>query len=420
MTGPDDRPIRVAQIVTTLARGGAQATVMASVDMADRGIEVTVVSGPDVPPEGVFDLSGHPLVTVPDLHRAIHPVSDAAALWWLTRWLRTARPDLVHTHSSKAGLIGRVAARRAGIPVVHTVHGWSFSPHAEPGLRSRTVRAGAIALERWAAGWTRTLVVVTPLDAEVGVAAGIGDPTRYRLVRSGVDLTVPRAGRAAREATRAELGLTGRFVVGTVGRLAAQKDPATLVIGFARAAVADSVLVIVGDGPMRAEVTAVAEAAGVADRTLFLGHRDDAAGIVGTFDLFVSTARWEGLPRALIEAIAAQVPVAVTPVGGVTEVVEPGRTGRLVPVGSADAVAAAIVDVHRRPGPALRMAAQAAGGVARFDHEQMRSDLAHLWRSTVAGTAGADIGTVDVGTAGADLGPVDVGTAGPVDVAGRR
>ncbi|MFV0259475.1 MAG: glycosyltransferase [Acidimicrobiales bacterium] len=382
MTG---RPIRVAQVVTTLARGGAQATVMASSDMAARGIEVTVVSGPDVPPEGVFDLSDRSLVTVPDLHRAVHPVSDAAALWWLTRWLRLARPDLVHTHSSKAGLIGRVAARRAGIPVVHTVHGWSFAPHTAAGARSAVTRSGVVALERWAAGWTEALVVVTSLDAEVGLAAGIGDATRYHLIRSGIDLTVPRAGRIDRDAVRARLGLTGRFVVGSVGRLAEQKDPMTLVAGFARAGLADAVLVIVGDGPMRSEVVAAAERAGVGDQVLVLGHRDDAAGLLGAFDLFVSTARWEGLPRSLIEAVAAQVPVAVTGVGGVAEVVEPGRTGRLLPVGSAAAVARAIVEVHDEPEAALRMAARAAGGVAQFDQEQMRSELADLWRGIAGG-----------------------------------
>lgn len=391
-------PLRVAQVITTLARGGAQATVLASLDMDDHGVEVTVLAGPDDTGEGShWNEMGERTVLVPPMRRAIDPAGDARAVRWLVDWLSSYRPDVVHTHSSKAGVLGRMAARLVGIPVVHTVHGWSFAPQRGPAGRGRERRSlglrGVIGLERRLAGWSDALVVVTPLDARAGLAAGIGRPEQYRLIRSGIDLDQPRSGRQDRVAIRAGLRLSDQFVVGTVGRLAGQKDPLALLAGFAWADLPHSHLVIVGEGPLRADLEAAITAAGLDSSVTLLGQRPDAARLVASFDLFALTSHWEGLPRSLVEAVAAGVPVVATPSGGVPEVVRSGETGTLVPRSDPAALAEALTDLHARPDHRALMARAAEAEVAQFSVDAMRRELRALWRQ-VAGVETLAVGAV--------------------------
>jgi glycosyltransferase involved in cell wall biosynthesis len=359
--------------------------------MADHGIEVTVLAGPDDPGEGTCwdELGAGPaVVEVPVLRRAVDPVADARAAAWLAGWLRANRPRVVHTHSSKAGVLGRLAATAAGIPAAHTahtVHGWSFAPQlgAGRGAGAKTVRLAKVNLERALARMTGALVVVTPLDRAQGLAVGIGRAHQYRLIRSGVDLSAPRRGRDRRAEIRAELGIAGCFAVGTVGRLVAQKNLGTLIDAYAMARTGIGPgrgrLVLVGDGPERAYLEARARAAGLGDDVLFCGHRCDAAELVAAFDVFALPSRWEGLPRALVEAVAAGVPVVATPVGGVAELVRHDQTGTLVPVADVAALAEAMRDHALRPGRYRCQAARAEAGIDGYSQERMRDDLAQLW-----------------------------------------
>lgn len=374
--------LRVAQVITSLARGGAQATVLASARMESAAVAVSVLAGPDDPGEGTYwddaAAAGIESAVVPNLHRAIDPAEDLRALGWLVRWLMTERPDVVHTHSAKAGIIGRLAASLVGIPVVHTVHGWTAASVGDgPGAGVR--RRLMIDAERRMARRSAALVVVTPLDAAEGVRIGIGTIDDYRVIRSGVELSESRQGREDRDMTRRALGLGGAFVVGTVGRLAEQKDLATLISGFAAADLPGGHLVIVGDGPLRPALEEQARRLRVADRVEFLGQRADAAALIGALDVFASTSRWEGLPRTIIEAMAARVPVVATPVGGVAEVVRPGETGTLVPVADQAAVAEALLQQYRSPQGFRVLAERAAEQVEVFAVERMRDDLAALW-----------------------------------------
>lgn len=377
----------MAQLVTTLARGGAQATVLGSSHDWGPGVEVTVLAGPDDPGEGTYwsDAARHGIPTrvVPRLHRPLAPRSDAAAVRWLVSWLRRVRPDVLHTHSAKAGLLGRVAASLAGVPVVHTVHGWSASSILD-GRAAGARRRAIIEVERFLARRSRALVVVTSMDAEEGLRLGIGRPEQYRVIRSGISLSAPGDGVLRRAPLREQLGLSGRFVVGTVGRLADQKNMSTLLEGFAAAGLENGYLVIVGDGPRRLDLKRQAASLGLDGRVRFLGHRPDAAQLVATFDVFVSTSRWEGLPRTIIEAIAADVPVIATPVGGVPEVVQHGLTGTLVAVDDPEAVAQALRARVRHPHSFSEMAAVAAARVEEFSEERMRADLISLWRQVAS------------------------------------
>ncbi|MEM7273375.1 MAG: glycosyltransferase family 4 protein [Actinomycetota bacterium] len=377
------RPLRVAQIVTTLARGGAQATVMASAEMSADGVAVTVLAGPDRTDEGSFwdderagDAGSIPeVVEVPDLVRRPAPVKDVLALVWLVRWLRRHRPDVVHTHSSKAGVLGRLAARAVGIPCAHTVHGWGPLYATSP-----VARRVAVTIERVLARCSAALIVVGRADLRYGLDHGIGSTQRYRLIRSGIDTALATAAAARRDEIRSELGLGDRFVVGMVARMAYPKDHASLVAAVADADLGDAVLVLIGDGPERAEVERLAVAAGLGERIRILGLRPDAATVVAAFDVAVLASRWEGMPRSVVEAAAAGVPVIATDVGSVADLIEDGVSGRLVPPGDVAALAQALVDVHASPAARRIMADAARERSVEFSVDRMRRELRDLWR----------------------------------------
>ncbi len=386
-----DRSLAVAQVVTTLAWGGAQATVVASGQMADHGVEVTVLAGRDVTDEGTFWgdplLQGARVVPVPALVRRPAPVADLRALVWLVRWLRTNRPDVVHSHSFKAGLLARIAGAVVGIPRAHTVHGWGPLHHSQP-----SVRRLAVLIERLLARLTTVLVVVGARDRETGVAAGIGRAADYRVIRSGVETTAASTDSGTRERIRAELGLSDRFVVGMVARLSHPKDQATLVAAFALAAIGESTLVLVGDGPDRARLTRLVRDLDPQLDVRFLGQRPDADRIVAGFDVAVLSSRWEGMPRSVVEAAAAGVPVVTTAVGSVDELIEPGVSGTVVPVGDRAAMAGAIVELYTHPERARAMAEVAQRRAAEFSAARMRAQLAALWRELSTRSVDAPVG----------------------------
>ncbi len=378
--------LRVVQLVTTLARGGAQATVLASSAMAEYGIAVTVLAGCDDRGEGTLwhgrEAERADLRPVPSLVRSVSPLRDIRALWWLVRWIRSERPDLVHTHSTKAGVLGRLAAALTGVPCVHTIHGWG--PLHSAGWPAQPLVVG---LERMLAKLSKELIVVGTADRAIGLQFGIGVPGRYRLIRSGVDLPAcaPTSSGLAcgpdsdRERFRADLGVADRFVVGMVARLSPPKDHATLLDAFGRCGVAGAVLLIVGEGPERQRLEALAAARCEPGTVRFLGARTDAAQLVCAFDVAVLSSDWEGLPRAVVEAAAGGVPVVASDVGSISDLIENDVSGRLVSAGDADELASAIRSVADGAVQWRPMVEEAARRVLAFSSDRMRDDLAALW-----------------------------------------
>jgi glycosyltransferase involved in cell wall biosynthesis len=387
MTRP---PLRVCQVITKLEIGGAQETVLVTAEQFrdDPDVELVTLAGPEDASGGVnWDRAARrdlDVRVVPELRRAVLPGLDVRALGALRRSIRELRPDVVHTHSSKAGVLGRIAATREGVTAVHTVHGWSTIR----GDQSALVRTAVVALERRLAVRTAGLVVVTEGDRAIGLEEGIGRPDQYHLVRSPLDAGAAAEARAQRVASRQALGLgDAAFVVGSVGRLASPKDPGTLLAGFARFAeqAPDAVLVLLGTGPLAEDLRATAARLGIADRVRFAGEDPRAAVLVGAFDVSVLASRWEGLPRTVVEAAAAGVPIVANPVGGVSEVVEDGRSGLLFPVGDDAALARALARLHADVTERRRLAVAAAERVTDdFGVTTMGRRLAELW-STVAG-----------------------------------
>jgi glycosyltransferase involved in cell wall biosynthesis len=351
---------RVCHLITRLELGGAQQNTLYSVANHDRArFEVSLWAGRG----GILDDAARAIPDaevrlLPFLKHPVVPLADAIAVARLAGMLRRGRIDLLHTHSSKAGIVGRAAAAIAGTrAVVHTVHGWSFNDTQGPATRRLYV-----ALERLAARRTHALVFVSEADRDRGAALGIGDPARYHLFRSGIDRGLYEARPGTREATRRALGYAPEdFVVGTLACLKAQKAPLDFVAAADAAGRDDPRLrfFIAGDGELRPDVEREVAARGLAGRFRLLGWREDAAEVLAAMDLFVLTSRFEGLPRAVLQAMAAGVPVVATAVGGTPEVVRDGVTGRLVPPGNPEAAAGAIVELARDPDRRARCVAAA-------------------------------------------------------------
>lgn len=363
--------------------GGAQETVLLAAALADRSrFDPVIVCGPQTGSEGSLHdearRRGIELLVVPELVREVQPVKDARVIPALTRLFRQLGFDVVHTNSSKAGIVGRVAARRAGVGrVVHTVHGWPFHD------QQRAIVATAWrSLERRSALLADRLVVVADTDREKGLAAGIGRPQQYLTVRSGLELGEYDAARPLRSAVRTEFRLPDDAqVVGAVNRLSPQKDPLTLVEAFAavRAERPQTHLLVVGDGPLRAQVEQRISRLGLADAVTLAGLRDDVPRLLQAMDVFLSASLWEGLPRTIVAAMATGVPVVATLADGVGDVVRDGSTGLSFARGDARAAAAAVTCLLDDARRADDLARAALALIPEFDAVRMTRALEALY-----------------------------------------
>ena len=378
--------MRVTHVITRLIVGGAQENTIASVLglRARPGFEVELIAGPTGGPEGSLE----PLVRavpglftpVPSLIRAVHPLHDVRAYRALRRRFRERRPDLVHTHSGKAGILGRLAAHAARVPiVVHTIHGPSFGPFQGPvpNLIFRTA-------EGLAARVTTHFVVVAQAMADQYLAAGIGRPDRYTRIVSGFPLA-PYLEARPDAALRARLGLRPEdIVVGMIARLFRLKGHSDLIAVAPRlvAAVPQLKFLLVGDGEWRARFEAQVRRLGLEGHFVFTGLVPPEAipGLVGAMDFLVHLSRREGLARALPQALAAAKPVVAYDVDGAREVCVDGETGFLVRAGDLATIETRIVQLAREPGLRRRLGQRGQALVReRFAVERMVSELAGLY-----------------------------------------
>jgi glycosyltransferase involved in cell wall biosynthesis len=333
---------RVHHVITRLIAGGAQENTILSCRGLRERYDVTLVAGPPVGREGslVEEARDHGIRTVllADLTRPIHPGHDVRALAALNGLFRRERPHIVHTHSSKAGILGRAAAWAAGVPViVHTNHGLPFY-----GFQPWPLRAIYWTLERLAAGATHKVVCVGEVMRRKAIAARLGPPDLFVVIPSGIEVERFLAARPV----RGRLGIAEDVpVAGVVARLASHKGHRFLV----RAAPPGVHLLFVGDGEERAALEREAAARGV--RVTFTGHvpPSEVPDLIASMDLLVHPSVWEGLPRAAVQALLSGRPVVAFDCDGAGEVVIDGVTGRLVPPLSVPALRAALEDVLARP-----------------------------------------------------------------------
>jgi glycosyltransferase involved in cell wall biosynthesis len=375
---------KVLHIITRLILGGAQLNTMITASRLDPGkFDVTLVSGPETGAEGEIigevKRRGVRLHILRELVRAISPWRDLAAFVKLYRLVRRQAYAIVHTHSSKAGLLGRAAAKMAGVPViVHTVHGWGFHDRMWAPYRWLFIR-----LERWAAAISDKLIVVSSVLKETGLREGIGKPDQYVTIYSGIDLgEFDRPGFDTAKKKR-ELGLpAGVPIVGTVGRLSPQKNPEDLLAAALQVVrqMPEVRFMIVGDGPLRSRVEELIRATGISRNILLTGIRHDIPELMAVLDVFVLSSLWEGLPRAIPQAMAAGKPVVCTNVDGNAEAVTHGVNGLLVPPKDPDALADALLQLLQNPGLTARMGHEGRKRAAIFTAEKMVKDIEGLYQ----------------------------------------
>lgn len=383
MPDPKAEPIRLLTIITKLELGGAQQVVLHTMSRLPAArYRLYLISGA----HGLLDETARSLKHCevhlwPGLKHPIAPWHDVAVFFRLVRFLREHRIQIVHTHSSKAGMLGRLAAAWAGVPVVfHTVHGWPFHDY-QPAL----VRGIFIWLERLAARHTTRLIAVSHPTRQKGLQYGIGRPQQYQDIFPGSDLSLFKPGnRRVRAAVRREFGFPQEaLLVGMVACLKPQKAPLDFVraAGLIAQALPPARFLMVGDGQLRPAVEKKIAALGLGDKIKLAGWRKDVPRLMQGFDLFALSSLWEGLPCVLAQAFAAGLPVVATDVEGAREIIAPGRTGLLVPPADPAALAQACIKLLQNPAQRQRMARAARPEAKKFDVQPMVDQLHALYQT---------------------------------------
>ncbi len=357
-----------------------------------RGYDTTLVAGSLARGEDsmafVADERDVEVVRIDELGREISPLRDLVATLRLARLIRRERPDILHTHTAKAGTVGRVAAQLAGRHkppiVVHTFHGHVLRGYFGP-LRSSLFRL----LERWLARRTTALIAVSPQVRDDLVALRVAPAERFAVIRLGIELDERVAGpQDGRLESRRYLGIPpDRFAVGWIGRMTAVKRTDDVLVAFKqlRDGGVDACLCMVGDGPDRVQLERRAHELGVVKDTLFLGYQEEVAPFYAAFDALVLPSSNEGKPVSAIEALAAGRPVVATRVGGVPDVVQEGEDGFLVEPGATDELADRLARLAHDPELRERMGRAGRERVLpRYAVERLVDDVDRLYRSLLS------------------------------------
>lgn len=325
--------------------------------------------------------AGVPVLPVPMI-RAVRPWQDARAALCLYGLLRRRQFDIIHTHSSKAGILGRVVGRMAtNAKIIHSPQGFYFLGSSGVG------RQFYLGLERFAGRLTDRLVALSGSERDVAVTSGVAAEDQVALIENGVDAEEIRQ-RAQDSPGRAELGIPPNApLVGTLARFIPQKAPedTLAVIQRLHAKLPDLHFLWVGHGgPQEREIRAQAAELGLADRLHFLGYRPDALGLVRLVDVFLLTSRWEGMPYSILEAMALAKPIVATAAVGTSDILEHNRTGMLATVGDVDTLAAHVYELLCNGSHARELGERALREVqTRFSQQRMLDRTGELYLSVL-------------------------------------
>ena len=378
--------MKIVHIITRLIIGGAQEnTLLSCQGQHDLGHDVTLIAGPAIGPEGSLleraQSQGYRVIVVDEMRRAIHPIRDFRTYRHLVRLLGEINPDIVHTHSSKAGILGRRAAHRAKNPaVVHTIHGLAFTASTNPAINWIYKM-----LEKRAAPLTTRIVCVADAMREQSLAAGIGRPEQYVTIYSGMETEPFLNPPTPREQVRSSLGITNEnIVVGTIARLFDLKghDDLLQIAPQLCCQFPNLRFLWVGDGLLRPRLEAEMNRLGLRDRFILTGMvpPQRVPKLTAAMDLLVHPSRREGLARALPQAGLAGIPAIAYDIDGNREGIRDAVTGMVLPpfdvAKLSDAIATLAKDesLRRRMGQAGRQFA-----LARFDAKVMVQALDRLY-----------------------------------------
>lgn len=381
-------PLRVGHVITRFhGAGGAKNTILTCAGLVAAGYEVDFIVGASADPWRA-DGTGVRWVQVPTLRRPIHPLHDAAAARDLLRLFRERRYDIVHTHLAKAGIVGRWAAHRAGVPIIiHGLHGATFNP-----TQNWLINALYLFLERRAAPWSDRIVSVGVDLQQRYLAAGVGRPEQYVLIHSGMDLRAFTAVRAwtpaQRAAKRAELGVGAEdFVVGYVAALEWRKGHHRLIEVARELCPRYPQLrfLFVGEGFDEERLQALVREAGLADCVLFTGYRNDVPEIMAVLDVKVFASEREGLPQVLVQAATVGLPVVAFEAEGVRELVRDGGNGYVLPQGDIRGMIQALTHLLEHPHLARELGARGPQLVdERWQIETMQQKTIALYETLLA------------------------------------
>ena len=362
---------RVFHLITRLIKGGAEAKTLATVRGLKGDYEFTVGYGAEYDTEPLERLDSWGVETKRfPLMRHYNPVTTVPAVVSLARYLRREEFNIVHTHSTEAGIIGRFAAALAGVPnVVHTVHGVPFTDD-----RNDVLNRFVLACERQAAKYTDRIATNADVIADEYLELGIGTPEQYTTVYSGVDLDAFRDASPATDLP----GERPRVVM--VGRLAEGKGHDVLLDAVDAMDDWEGSVCIVGDGPLYDSLDASIEERGLSEQVFLTGYRDDVPRILAASDVLVLPSFREGTPRVITEAMASGLPVVATDIAGIPEQVEDGESGFLIPTGDSEALADRLNRLLVDSGLRDEMGACGCERAERFSVEAMVGQLDGIYR----------------------------------------
>ncbi len=335
---------KVVHIITKLENGGAQRNTLYTVEHLDRkGYEPILIFGPggglDRDAEALPDVR---IIKIPLLIRKINLFKDCIALLWLIIVLKFAKVQIVHTHSSKAGILGRWAAYFARVPVIiHTFHGFGFHDYQSP-----IVKWLYIILERVTAKKTHALIAVSKENVTKGLHYNIGIPNQYTVIHSGIKFDDFCNADVDIQAKKKELGInTDSHLIGMVACFKPQKAPLDFIRMAAIVAreLPEVQFLLVGDGELRHDIEEKIKELQLKDKVILAGWRDDIAEIMRILDIFVLTSLWEGLPRVIPEALLSGVCVIATDVDGTREIITDGANGILFAPGDVEDLSEKVV-----------------------------------------------------------------------------
>ncbi len=383
--------LRILHIITRLIIGGAQENTLYTAEILNKkGYHVDVLSGPQTGPEGNLIENAKrrniPLFIEKRIVREINPIKDLFGFFRLVQFIRRGRYDIVHTHSSKAGISGRWAAWLAGCPIiVHTVHGWAFHDYQKPWLRSFY-----IVLERFTSIITQGLIAVSRKDILKGLASKIGRRSDYALIRSGIEIEEFSSPKKGRSEMIREFGIPQNAkVVGTVTRFSPQKSPMTFVHTAAEVIrkVPEAFFIMVGDGPLRGKIESEVRILGIEDRMILTGLRLDVPDLLQMFDIFLLTSLWEGLPRVIPQAMAAGLPVIASNVDGNAEIIKNNVNGILVQPGNINQTIETVIQLIKDKQRRQQLSDNARYGLEEYSVDSMVEAIEDLYMRFLRGNA---------------------------------